>query len=123
MVAAGGEVGFGDETTLRACPPLRAGGARRGQQRVVVLSGRNARRAVPGALNAATGACVSLVRARSRQEDGVAFREALGQVRPAAPTVLVWDHAPPHHPKRVEAAAAAAHVTSASLSSPSAPPS
>src|SRR5258708_6913455 len=118
MVAAGGEVGFGDETTLRACPPLRAGGARRGQQRVVVLSGRNARRVVHGALNAATGACVSLVRERSRQEDGVAFREALGQVRPAAPTVptvLVWDHAPPHHPKRVEAAAAAAHVSLAFL--------
>jgi len=39
-----GEEWFGDETTLREFPPLRAAWARRGQQQIVVISGRNARR-------------------------------------------------------------------------------
>ena len=98
MVAAGGEVWFGDETTLREYPPLRAGWARRGEQRVVVISGRNARRVVHGARNAATGEFVALVRERSRQDDCAAFVEALGQVRPAVPKLLVWENAPPTIP-------------------------
>jgi transposase len=36
--------------------------------------------------------------------------QALGQVRPDVPKLLVWDNAPPHHPKRVQAAAAAANI-------------
>jgi len=58
----------------------------------------------------ATGDFVPLLRSRSRQDDCAAFPEALGQVRPAVPKLLVWDNAPPHHPKRVQAAAAAAHI-------------
>src|SRR5260221_678099 len=116
--AAGGEVWFGDETTLREYPPLRAGWARRGEQGVVVISGRNARRVVHGARNAATGEFVALVRERSRQDDCAAFVEALGQVRPAVPKLLVWDNAPPHHPRRVVAAAQAAHSTLAFLPFP-----
>jgi transposase len=115
MVAAGGEVWFGDETTLREFPPLRAAWARRGQQQIVVISGRNARRVVHGALNAATGDLVTLIRERSRQDDCVAFVEALGQLRPQVPKLLIWDNAPPHHPKRVLAAAEAAHITLAFL--------
>ena len=115
MVAAGGEVWFGDETTLREFPPLRAGWARLGEQAVVVVSGRNSRRVLHGALNAATGELVTLIRERSRQDDCLAFVETLAQVRPAAPKLLVWDNAPPHHPKRVQAAAAAAHITIAWL--------
>jgi transposase len=110
MVAAGGEVWFGDETTLREFPPLRAAWARRGEQQLVVVSGRNSRRVVHGALNAASGDFVSLIRERSRQDDCAAFVEALGQVRPNVPKLLVWDNAPPHHPKRVQAAAAAANI-------------
>jgi transposase len=115
MVAAGGEVWFGDETTLREFPPLRAGWARRGEQRVVVISGRNARRVLHGALNVATGELVTLIRERSRQDDCAAFVEALGRVRPDVPKLLVWDNAPPHHPKRVLAAAAATHIAVAFL--------
>jgi transposase len=115
VVATGGEVWFGDETTLREFPPLRAAWARRGQQQVVVISGRNARRVVHGALNVASGELVALVRERSRQDDCAAFVEALGQLRPAVPKLLVWDNAPPHHPKRVQAAAAAAHIQIAFL--------
>ena len=83
MVAAGGEVWFGDETTLREFPPLRAAWAKRGQQQIVVISGRNARRVVHGALNVATGEFASLIRERSRQDDCAAFVDALGQRAPA----------------------------------------
>jgi transposase len=77
----------------------------------VVISGRNPRRVLHGALNAAPSELVSLIRERSRQDDCAAFVEALGQVRPDVPKLLVWDNAPPHHPKKVQAAAAAAHIT------------
>ncbi len=118
MLAAGGEVWFGDETTLREFPPLRASWAKRGEQREVVISGRNGRRVIHGALCVATGELVKLVklvRERSRQDDCIAFLEALAQVRPQVPKLLIWDNAPPHHPKRVLAAADAAHVTIAWL--------
>jgi transposase len=115
MVAAGGEVWFGDETTVREFPPLRACWSKRGEQREVVISGRNGRRVVHGALQAASGDFVSLIRARSRQDDCQAFIETLGQVHPDVPKLLVWDNAPPHHPKRVGAAAAASHITIAWL--------
>ena len=89
---------------------MRAAWARRGEQQVVVVSGRNSRRVVHGALNAATGDIVALIRERSRQDDCAAFVHALGQVRPDVPKLLVWDNTPPHHPKRVQAAAAAANI-------------
>lgn len=114
-MAAGGQVWFGDETSVREFPPLRACWAKRGQQREVVISGRNARRVIHGALNGATGQFVSLIRERSRQDDCLAFVEALGQVHPEVPKLLVWDNAPPHHPKRVAEAAEAAHITIAWL--------
>jgi transposase len=114
-VAAGGEVWCGDETTVREYPPLRATWAKRGEPAVVVISGRNARRVIHGALNAATGELTTLLRERSRQDDCLAFVEALGRVRPAVPKLLIWDNAPPHHPKRVLAAAAAARITIAWL--------
>jgi hypothetical protein len=111
----GGQVWCGDATTVRAFPPLRACWAKRGQQREVVISGRNARRVIHGALNGASGQFVSLIRARSRQDDCLALVQALGQVQPAVPQLLIWDNAPPHHPRRVLAAAEAAHITSAWL--------
>ena len=114
-MTAGGEVWFGDETTLREFPPLRAAWARRGEQQQVVVSDRNSRRVVHGALNVATGDFVSLIRERSRQDDCAAFVETLGQLRPDVPKLLVWDNAPPHHPKRVQAAAAAANIRLAFL--------
>ena len=111
MVADGGQVWFGDETTVREFPPLRACWAKRGEQREVAISGRNGRRVIHGALNAASGDFVSLIRERSRQDDCLAFVAALGQIHPDVPKLLVWDNAPPHHPKRVLAAAEAAHIT------------
>jgi len=115
MLASGGEVWFGDETTLREFPPLRASWAKRGTQREVVISGRNARRVVHGTLNAHTGELVKLGRERSRQDDCIAFIERLGALRPDVPKLLIWDNAPPHHPKRVLAAAEQVHITIAWL--------
>lgn len=96
---------FGDETTLREFPPLRASWAKRGEQREVVISGHNAQ----------TGELVPVGREASRQDDCIAFLEALAQVRPEVPKLLIWDNAPPHHPKRVLEAAEKAHLTIAWL--------
>jgi transposase len=113
--ACGGEVWVADETTLREYPPLRAGWSRRGEQAAVVISGRSARRVVLGALNAATGEFVRLVRERSRADDVAAAVAAVGRVRPDVPKLLVWDNAPPHQPTRVKTAALAANVELAFL--------
>jgi transposase len=115
VLAAGGAVWAGDETTLREMPPLRGAWARRGEQAIVLISGRNARRVIHGAINVRTGEVVHRVRERSRQDDAIAFVTALGQHDPGVPKLLIWDNAPPHHPKRVLAAAEAAHITIAWL--------
>jgi hypothetical protein len=72
---------------------------------------------VHGALNVASGELVSVVRERSRQDDCAALVTALGQVHPDVPNLLVLGqcNAPPHHPKRVQAAAEAAHIQLAFL--------
>ena len=54
MLAAGGEVWVADETALREFPPLRAGWSKRGAPAMVLISGRNPRRTILGALNVRT---------------------------------------------------------------------
>ena len=71
MRSAGGEVWVGDETAVREFPPLRAAWSKRGQQAVVVISGRNGRRTIFGALQAASGDLVAVVRERARTADAV----------------------------------------------------
>lgn len=107
---AGGEVWWGDETTLREFPPLRAAWSKRGQQAIVTISGRNARRVVHGAVQARGGELVRLVRERHRTDDALALVAALGAVRPAVAKLLIWDNAPPHKPHRVRDAAAAVGI-------------
>lgn len=97
MLAAGWEVWFGDEATLREFPPLRAAWSRRGEQAQVVLAGRNARRVLVGFLNVATGELARVVRGRGRGEDIAEGIGALGPPRPGVPRLLVIDNAPPHH--------------------------
>ena len=111
MLAAGGEVWVADETALREFPPLRAGWSKRGEPARVVISGRNKRRTILGALQVSSGELVTTVRERCRTEDVLAAVERLGAVRPEIPKLLIWDNAPPHHPHRVRDAAAAASVT------------
>ncbi len=115
MVAQGGEVWVADETALREFPPLRSGWSRVGHPAHVVISGRNARRTLFGALNVATGELVCLPLRRARTDDIVGAITTLGQVRPSVPKLLIWDNAPPHHPHRVRDAAAAAGITLAFL--------
>lgn len=101
MLAVGGEVWVADETALREFPPLRAGWSKRGEPAVVLISGRNTRRTILGALQVGTGDLVQTVRERCRTDDVLAAVEALGTVRPEVPKLLIWDNAPPHHPHRV----------------------
>jgi transposase len=97
VLEAGGEVWFGDETSLREFPPLRAAWSRVGEQAEVRLTGRNARRTLVGFLDVLTGRLVRTVRRRSRGEDVAAGIEALGAS--GVPRLLVWDNAPPHQAK------------------------
>lgn len=115
MVAAGGEVWVADETALREFPPLRAGWSLVGQPAHVVISGRNARRTLFGALNVTTGELVCLPLLRCRTDEIVAAVTALGQVRPGVPKLLIWENAPPHHPHRVRDTAADVGITLAFL--------
>jgi transposase len=115
VLAAGGEVWVGDETALREFPPLRAGWSKRGAQAVVVISGRNARRTIFGALQASSGELIGLVRERARTADAVALVEAMGACRPTVPKLLIWDNAPPHHPTAVKLAAQEAGIELAFL--------
>ena len=76
----------------------------------MVISGRNARRVVHGMVNVASGELVHLVRERGRGPDCAAAVEALGQLRPDVPKLLVWDNAPPHHTHAARDAAELAGV-------------
>jgi transposase len=115
MIAAGGEVWVADETALREFPPLCAAWSQTGQPSNVVISGRNKRRTILGALNVGSGELVCTVRDRCRTADVLAAIATLGAVRPQVPKLLVWDNAPPHHPHRVRDAAHAANITLAFL--------
>jgi transposase len=94
VLDAGGEVWFGDETSLREFPPLRAAWSRIGEQAEVIISGRNARRTVVGFLNVLTGKLVRTVRQRGRGEDIAAGVQTLGDAE--CQRLLIWDNAPPH---------------------------
>jgi transposase len=115
MLAAGGEVWVADETALREFPPLRGGWSKQGRPAQVVISGRNARRTLLGALHVTTGDLVHTVRERCRGDDVLAAVATLGLVRPEVPKLLIWDNAPPHKPHRVREAATAAGIALAFL--------
>ena len=61
MLEAGGEVWVADETALREFPPLRAAWSRRGAPAIVLISGKNPRRTIFGALNVRSGELVHTV--------------------------------------------------------------
>jgi transposase len=94
VLDAGGEIWFGDETSLREFPPLRAAWSRIGEQAEVIISGRNARRTVVGFLHVLPGKLVRTVRQRGRGEDIAAGVRKLGDA--GVRRLLIWDNAPPH---------------------------
>jgi transposase len=81
----------------------------------VIISGRNTRRTLLGALQVGSGELAHTVRERGRTDDVLAAIATLGAVRPAVPKLLIWDNAPAHHPHRVRDAAAALGITLAFL--------
>jgi transposase len=85
-----------DATILRWFPPLRYAWAFRGEQAVVKISGRNAKRVLFGAINPRTGHRLVLRRPRQRQEDFQAFLRYLRQHYGGRPIWLLLDHAPCH---------------------------
>lgn len=110
ILKEGGSVWFGDETTLREFPPLRAAWAPVGEQAAVVISGRNARRVVHGMVNAVTGELVQTIRPRGRGDDVAAAVAVLAGHTGAGPALLVWDNAPPHRTRVARQAAADADI-------------
>jgi DDE superfamily endonuclease len=79
---------------------------------VVVISGRNARRVLHGALNISTGEIVRVARERGRGIDSAALVEVLAtHCATGVPHLLVWDNAPPHHTHAARDAAIAAGIT------------
>ena len=88
---------FADATRLRLFPPLRAAWARVGEQAAVPVTGRNAQRALFGALNPRTGHRIVL---RWRSETGSGARAFLTEIRRryrGAPMIwLLLDQGPAH---------------------------
>jgi transposase len=91
---------FEDETVLRWFPPLRCTWAFRGEQAVVPITGRNAKRVLFGVLNPRTGHRLVLRRFRQRQEDFQAYLRYLRQHYPGRPIWLLLDKAPGHDAAR-----------------------
>lgn len=95
-----------DATTLRWFPPLRYTWAFQGEQAVVPITGRNAKRVLFGAINPRTGHRLVLRRLRQRQEDFQAFLRYLCQHYPGRPLWLLLDKAPCHDAVRSQQLAA-----------------
>jgi transposase len=97
---------FLDATTLRGFPPLRFAWGFRGEQVEVKITGRNAKRALFGAINPRTGHRLVLRRLRRRQEDFQAFLRHPRQHYPGRPLWLPLDKAPCHEAVRSQQLAA-----------------
>ena len=85
-----------DETGLLLFPPLRANWGQRGQATRVLISGRNARRVVFGAMNLQTGKRLFLARRHQRQEDFQDFLRLIHQHYRGWHLVLLLDENSSH---------------------------
>ena len=97
---------FEDETTLRLFPPLRAKWAFKGQQAIVKITGRNARRTLFGTIHIRTGHRVVLRRWRARQADFQEFLRLLRKLYGNRKIVLLLDRSPIHEAKKSKELAA-----------------
>jgi hypothetical protein len=88
-----------DETDLLLFPPLRACWSPRGQVKRVVLSGRNARRTLFGAMSLWTGRRLFLVRQHQRATDFQAFLRLVHYHYPSWHIALLLDEDPSHTAK------------------------
>lgn len=91
-----------DETDLLLFPPLRACWSRRGEAKKVVLSGRNEKRVIFGALNLCTGRRVFLVAERNRQGDFCSFLRLIRTHYRGRHVMLLLDSNPSHEARASE---------------------
>jgi transposase len=91
-----------DECDLHLLPAIRAAWMK-GPRRRVPTPGRNAKRALFGALDARTGRLHHLVRPRKRAAEFVEFLDALDRAYPTGEVVLVLDNVVTHDAKLVRA--------------------
>jgi hypothetical protein len=85
-----------DETDLLLFPPLRANWGRLGQPTRVLISGRNARRVVFGAMNLRTGKRLFVTRRHQRQRDFQIFLELIHKHYRGWHIALLLDENPSH---------------------------
>jgi hypothetical protein len=88
-----------DETDLLLFPPLRSAWSPRGHPKEVLLSGRNGRRVVFGAMNLRTGHRLFLPRDRQRAGDFQAFLRAVRAAYRGRRVALLLDEDPSHTAK------------------------
>ena len=99
-----------DETDVRLFPPLRAAWARQGQQARVLLSGRNAKRVIFGALNVRTGHLVLLCRNNQFATDFHALLRELRRRYRNRPVALLLDEDSSHIARSSKCLAAALKI-------------
>ena len=87
---------FEDETILRLLPVLRRAWSLRGEQALVSISGRNAKRVLFGTINPRTGHRIVLSRPNMRQENFQDFLRLLRRSYPGREIWLLLDEAPCH---------------------------
>jgi transposase len=85
-----------DETLWRLFPILRCAWAPIGQRAVVPISGRNAKRALFGAINLESGHCLLMPSRNQRQEAVAAFLRQLRRAYQGRPIFLLLDEHPSH---------------------------
>ena len=89
-----------DETDLLLFPPLRANWGPRGKPTRVLISGRNARRVVFGAMNLRTGKRLFLPRLHQRQDDFQTFLRLIQKHYRGRHVALLLDEDPSHTASR-----------------------
>jgi transposase len=99
-----------DETILRLFPPLRAAWAAEGEQASVMISGRNAKRVLFGAINILSGHRIVLVKNTSSIDNFIEFLELLRRGYRSGRIYLLLDRAGWHDHPRVKRCAAALDI-------------
>jgi DDE superfamily endonuclease len=101
---------FEDETILRLLPVLRRAWSLRGEQALVPITGRNAKRVLFGTINPRTGHRIVLSRPNMRQES---FQDFLRLLRHSYSGRAIWlllDESPCHIAPKSQALAAALNI-------------
>lgn len=101
---------FEDETLLRLLPVLRRAWSLRGEQAIVSITGKNAKRVLFGTINPGTGHRILLCRPNMRQENFQDFLRLLRQSYPGRAIWLLLDQAPCHIAPKSQALAKALHI-------------